>query len=74
MCIGVPVKIVEITNSEALVELDGVQQRINIDLVSGVKKGDYVLLHVGCAVQKVNKKEAKRTLELMKQLSRDSLM
>lgn len=30
MCIGVPVKIVEITNSEALIELDGVQQRINI--------------------------------------------
>ena len=69
MCIGVPVKIIEIDGSKALVELDGVQKWINIDLVPEVKKGNYVLLHAGCAIQKVNKKEAKRTLNLLKQLN-----
>ena len=69
MCIGVPVKIIKINGSEALVELDGVQQWINIDLVPEVEKGNYVLLHAGCAIQKVNEKEAKRTLNLLKKLN-----
>ena len=68
MCIGVPVKIVEVSGSEALVELNGVQKKINIDLVPQGKKGDYVLLHAGCAIQKVNRKEAERTLDLLNQL------
>lgn len=71
MCIGVPVKIVEINDSEALADLDGVRKRINIDLVPGVKIGNYVLLHAGCAIQKVNEKEAKRTLGILKQLSKN---
>ena len=71
MCIGVPVKIVEIDGSEALAELDGVQQKINIDLIEGLKKGNYVLLHAGCAIQIINEKEAKRNLNLMKKLSYD---
>lgn len=73
MCIGVPVKIIEITDSEALVELDGVRQSVNIDLVPRVNKGEYVLLHAGCAIEKVNEKEAQRTLSLMKELSRGAV-
>ena len=71
MCIAVPVKIIEINGSEALAELEGVHKKINIDLVDGLKKGNYVLLHAGCAIQKVNEKEAKKSLNLMQKLSSD---
>ncbi|ACL69149.1 HypC/HybG/HupF family hydrogenase formation chaperone [Halothermothrix orenii] len=69
MCIGVPVKIIKKRESLALAELNGVKKEINIDLVPEVKPGDYVLLHAGCAIQVVNKKEAIRTLKLLKELS-----
>ncbi|MGM0410877.1 MAG: HypC/HybG/HupF family hydrogenase formation chaperone [Bacillota bacterium] len=71
MCIAIPVKIIDINGSEALAELEGVHKNINIDLVDDLKRGNYVLLHAGCAIQKVNEKEAKRTLDLMKKLSSD---
>lgn len=66
MCIGVPVKIIEKNGSEAVVAMDGVCKRINLDLVPGAKEDDYVLLHAGCAIQKINEREAKKTLELLK--------
>ena len=69
MCIGVPVKIMENYGKEALVELDGVQQRINIELLNGVKRGEYVLLHAGCAIQRVDENKARYTLSLMEKLS-----
>ena len=68
MCIGVPVQIVEISDNDALGEIDGVQQRINIDLVPEVKEGDFVLLHAGCAVQILNKREAKKNIRLMNRI------
>ena len=69
MCIGVPVRVIEIYGREALVELDGVQQRINIELLNGVKRGEYVLLHAGCAIQRVDENKARYTLSLMEKLS-----
>jgi len=69
VCIGVPVRVIEIYGREALVELDGVQQRINIELLNGVKRGEYVLLHAGCAIQRVDENKARYTLSLMEKLS-----
>lgn len=72
MCVAVPTEVVEIIGHNALVNFGGVKKLVNIDLVSDVNVGEYVLLHAGCAVQKIDKEEAERTLEIFKILAEDN--
>lgn len=69
MCVAVPVEVIEIKENEALVDFSGVKKLVNIDLVYDLKVGDFVLLHAGCAIQKVDKEEAERTLEIFRALA-----
>lgn len=67
MCIAVPAEIIEIKEGNiALVDFGGLKQEIRIDLVD-VVIGDFVLVHVGFAIQKLNRDEALETRELFKQ-------
>lgn len=72
MCVAVPAEVIEIREHEALVNFGGVKKVVNIDLVSDVNVGDYVLLHAGCAVQKIDKEEADKTLEIFRVLAEDN--
>ncbi|WP_432667236.1 HypC/HybG/HupF family hydrogenase formation chaperone [Wukongibacter baidiensis] len=69
MCVAVPVEVIEIIDSEALVNFGGVKKMVNIDLIHDLKVGDYVLLHAGCAMQKLDKEEAEKTLEIFRELA-----
>ncbi len=65
MCLAIPVQIKEIlSDDEALAEISGIKKQISISLLDDVKVGDYVILHVGYALQKVDPEEAQKTLEL----------
>jgi len=67
MCIAIPAEIIEIRNdNNALVDFGSLRQDIRIDLVD-VAVGDFVLVHVGFAIQKVNRDEALETRELFRQ-------
>jgi hydrogenase expression/formation protein HypC len=73
MCLAIPGRIVEIVdadNSIAKVEVGGVKRNINIGMLgeneAGV--GDYVLIHVGFAMSKVDEAEAEETLRILKQI------
>ena len=67
MCIAIPAEIIEIKdNFTALVDFGGLRQEIRIDLVD-VTIGDFVLVHVGFAIQKINRDEALETRELFRQ-------
>lgn len=70
MCLAIPAEVVEITDdgTAAIVSLDGVRKEISLALVEGVTPGDYVLVHVGYALNVVSREEAARTLELMAEL------
>ena len=68
MCIAYPMKILKIENNEALCEYNGVKATVNTALVTGVKIGDYVLVHTGFALEKVDFKEAKKILKLHKEI------
>jgi hydrogenase expression/formation protein HypC len=71
MCLAIPGKIVEIVdeeNSLAKVEVGGVRRGINIGMLDDVKIGDYVLVHVGFAMSKVDEQEAEETLRLLREL------
>lgn len=66
MCLALPARVVSIdsTNDMATVALGEVRKDISLALVDDVQVNDYVLLHVGYALQKVSEEEAQRTLEL----------
>ncbi len=67
MCLAIPVRVVEKKGEEtALVDLSGVRKEISLALVDGVEVGDYVILHVGYALAKLDRDEAERTLELFR--------
>jgi hydrogenase expression/formation protein HypC len=65
MCLAVPAQVVDLRSAEAaLVDLGGVRKEISLALVDDVAVGDYVIVHVGFALQKLDREEAQRTLEL----------
>jgi hydrogenase expression/formation protein HypC len=65
MCLAIPARIVELLpNSEGIVDLGGVRKRISLELVADTVPGDYVIVHVGYALQKLDPDEAARTLAL----------
>ncbi len=69
MCLAVPAKVIELLeNEQAKVEVGGIEKVISHALVEGVQIGDYVVVHVGFALSKLDEKEALKTLELFKDL------
>ncbi len=64
MCLGVPMKILEAQGVEAVAEMGNVRRRIRLDLVEDAKPGDYVIVHVGFAIERLDEKEALETLAL----------
>ena len=69
MCLGVPGKIIEIKKNVAKVDVGGFLRDISIELCPEVSIGEYVLIHTGFAIQKVDEKEAKETLELLRKMA-----
>lgn len=70
MCLAIPVKVIELLDGDlGVIEADGVRKAISLALVEGVAAGDYVIVHVGYAIQKLDVEEAERTLELFAQLA-----
>jgi hydrogenase expression/formation protein HypC len=71
MCLAIPGKIVEIVDEEnriAKVEVGGVRRGVNIGMLDDIKIGDYVLVHVGFAMSKIDEKQAEETLRTLQEL------
>lgn len=74
MCLAIPVKVVEVgADDTAIVDLGGVKKEISLALLSDVHVGDYVILHVGYALTKLDPEEAERTLALFAELNNGEL-
>lgn len=70
MCLALPARLVEIRGGEqAVVELGGIRKEISIALVPGVALGDYVIVHVGHAIGRLDPEEAERTLALFGEMA-----
>jgi hydrogenase expression/formation protein HypC len=70
MCLAIPVKVVELLDGDqATVDVGGVRKEVSLALVDGIAVGDYVILHVGYAIQKLDPEEAEKTLALFAELS-----
>ncbi|MBL8429535.1 MAG: HypC/HybG/HupF family hydrogenase formation chaperone [Dechloromonas sp.] len=69
MCLAIPAEVVELRDGDnALVDLAGVRKEISLALVDGVRVGDYVIVHVGYALNKLDPDEAARTLALFAEI------
>ncbi len=65
MCLAVPVQIKKLCpDREAIVEISGITKRISLALIDDAAVGDYVILHVGFALRKIDPEEARKTLRL----------
>ena len=65
MCLAIPARVVELgANDCAVVDLAGVRKEISLALVDNIAVGDYVIVHVGYALNKLDPEEAARTLAL----------
>ncbi len=69
MCLAIPACVEElITDDSAIVNLGGVRKEISLALVEDVMLGDYVIVHVGYAIQKLDQAEAEHTLALFAEM------
>lgn len=65
MCLAIPARVVELRPGDnAVIDLGGVRKEISLALVEDVAPGDFVIVHVGYALQKVDPEEAEKTLAL----------
>jgi len=66
MCLAIPARVVEIADYDlAVVDLGGIRKEISLALVEDVAVGDYVIVHVGYALTRLDQDEAEKTLALM---------
>ncbi|MCX7598531.1 MAG: HypC/HybG/HupF family hydrogenase formation chaperone [Armatimonadetes bacterium] len=67
MCLAVPVEIIEISGKEAVCAAGGVKIRARLDLLEDAAVGDWVLVHAGYAITRVDAEEARETWEFLKE-------
>ena len=68
MCLAIPMKIRKVKGGFAEVETDQLRRTVNIQLLSSVKIGDFVIVHAGFAIQKLDPKMAKENIRLMHEI------
>ncbi|MEW6657658.1 MAG: HypC/HybG/HupF family hydrogenase formation chaperone [Thermodesulfobacteriota bacterium] len=69
MCLAIPMRIVEIEGVIGVADVDGVTRKVRLDLLPEVYLGDYVLVHAGLAIARVDAGEAEETLSLLRKLA-----
>lgn len=68
MCLAVPMKLIEIRGDRGVADVGGMRREVGLQLLDGSVPGDYVLVHAGFAIQKVDEAEAQKTLALFREL------
>ena len=66
MCLAVPMQVKSIREDLAVCEIDGVQREASLMMIDGVQVGDYVLIHAGFAIERIDEAEARLTLDVLR--------
>jgi hydrogenase expression/formation protein HypC len=75
MCLGVPMQVVSIDGTDIIAEIDGVKREASLMILDDeVKLGDFVIVHAGFAISKLDEVEARETLAIMREHFRPELM
>lgn len=67
MCLAIPSKIIKIENNMGTIDVDGVKRETSLLLLEDAKIGDYVIVHAGFALHKIDETVAMETLQLLKE-------
>ena len=66
MCLAVPMRVITIEGDVAICEIDGVRREASLMMVDGIAVNDYVLIHAGFAIERIDEEEAEETLRQMR--------
>jgi len=67
MCLAIPMKVVEIKGNRGIVEYTGIKREVGLDLLEDVRVNDWVIIHTGFAISKLDEEDAQETLSLLKE-------
>ena len=67
MCLAIPSRITKIENDMAVIDADGVRREVSILLIEDARVGDYVIVHAGFAIRKIDEAEAEESLRLLRE-------
>ena len=72
MCLAIPAKVISVDGKSAKVTIEDVEYTASLLLLDDVKQGDYIMLHAGFAIEKVDPDEAAETLRLLNEIGMNS--
>ena len=73
MCLAIPGKVVVISGKKATVDFGGLKRKVDISLIDKCNLNDYVLVHVGFAIQKVDEVTARETYRLLSEMDKEAM-
>lgn len=68
MCVAIPGKVIKVLGEEAIIGFGNITKQVNIMLIEGVKVDDYLIIHGGCAINKISKEEGEETIRIFREL------
>ena len=68
MCLAIPMKIISVEGDTALVSLEGLEKEVDVRFLEDPRPGDYVIVHAGFAIDKLDEEEAQKTIDLFKEI------
>lgn len=69
MCIAIPSKIVNIENDIGTIDVEGIKHKVSLQLLDDANVGDYVIVHAGFAIDKIDELEAHRSLKTIREVA-----
>ncbi|MGC9364757.1 MAG: HypC/HybG/HupF family hydrogenase formation chaperone [Fidelibacterota bacterium] len=69
MCLAIPMKVIRINGNEAVAEVGGVEYGANLMILSDIKVGDYIIVHAGFAIEKLDEAAALETLQIWQDIA-----
>jgi hydrogenase expression/formation protein HypC len=71
MCLAIPAKVIRVNGQSAMVSIEDVEYTASLMLLDDVKAGDFIMLHAGFAIEKVDPDEAAETLQLLLEMEKN---
>ena len=68
MCVGLPAKVIKITNGTAIVDASGARREVSAELLDELDHGDYVMVHAGIAIARITSDDQEEAAMIMKDL------
>ncbi len=69
MCLAIPMKVIKINGNEAVAEVGGVEYRANLTMLPNVKIGEYIIVHAGFAIERLDEAAALETIEIWQEIA-----